>query len=226
MDKDLILQKYSFYRDASNSFKEELFNFSTLRHVSAGEYFYNQGEAPQQFFLIGSGQIRIFRMSETGRRITLYRLHKGDTCLINMLFGYFQKEAPCSAIAERDVEAILIPSAKFTSWICNQEVFRQFFFEVMAARIVEVLTLVETIAFRKIDERLADFLLQYLQRDSMNANTIAITHEEIAAELGSAREVISRTLNEFERYGAIQKTRGLIRLVKTEILKERTRKIN
>jgi CRP/FNR family transcriptional regulator len=118
------------------------------------------------------------------------------------------------------VEAIVFPGNSFRNWVKTDDSIRNFIFETMALRLVDVMTLIEEVAFRKMDIRLADFLLQKFLSTEITSLPLSITHEQIAAELGTAREVISRILKDFDRLGAIRVSRGHITLQEERLLRE------
>lgn len=125
---------------------------------------------------------------------------------------------PASAIAEADSDAVVFPAAIFRKWIDSYESIRQLIFETLAFRMSTVMALVEEIVFNRMDHRLAQYLQQKFANGGRPLNTIHITHDQIASELGSAREVISRLLKELERLGALELTRGRISLKNQKIL--------
>jgi CRP/FNR family transcriptional regulator len=160
----------------------------------------------------------VFKVGETGREITLYHVQEGQTCLINMLCVFLGKPAMATAAVETPVEAVIIPAAAFRDWVRTRDSIRHFIFETMAERMVAVMTLVEEVAFRRMDTRLAAALLNRFDQ-AQPANFIATTHEEIAAELGTAREVVSRLLKELERQGAVHLARGRVELHDAALLR-------
>jgi CRP/FNR family transcriptional regulator len=150
-----------------------------------------------------AGIVRVFKVSEAGREITLYHVHGGQTCLANMLCTFLDMPSPASAVVEEPVDALIMPAASLRQWVQDRDVMRTFIFRAMANRFMDVTMLVDQIAFRKLDSRLAEYLLQSFVKQRFHIREITVTLEDIAAELGSAREVISRLLKEFERLEAI-----------------------
>ena len=215
MEKLAILQGFDFYTNGSPQFQSEISATVKLVTLEAGSYFYHEGENCPNVALIGTGNIRVFKIADSGRQITLYHLRENETCLVNMLCAILQKPSPASAQAESTVNALIIPAAKFREWIGANEEIRNHIFHRMSARIVEVMMLVEEVAFHKMDQRIAAYLLQQFSGTPLN-----ITHEEIAAELGTAREVVSRVLKDFERHGAIAISRSRIDLLSESMLRK------
>jgi CRP/FNR family transcriptional regulator, anaerobic regulatory protein len=220
MDKLSILNQFDFFRNASSSLQEELESQSNSAHLERGSYFYREGDYCAQFALIGKGNIRVFRATPAGRQITLYHLHEGQTCLVNMLCAFLHQPTPASAQAESSVDALLVPANVFRHWVKTAEVVTDHVFRLMSSRVVEVMTLVEEVAFRKMDRRIAALLLNHSDSPEMECRTVLMTHEDIAAELGTAREVVSRVLKDLEHQGAIEMERGQLQLRDCQILRE------
>ena len=165
---------------------------------------------------MGRGSIRVFKIGETGREVTLYHVQDGQLCLVNMLCVMLGRPTMATAQVEVPTEAAIFPGVVVREWIAISGPLRNFIFETMAARVVDVMTLVEEIAFHKVDSRLAALLLQRFA----TVRVISTTHEDIAADLGTVREVVSRLLKEFVRRGAIQVARGQLELRDEAILRQ------
>jgi len=218
MVKSEILSRFDFYTSGTVSLQAEI--SSAVRQVTleTGSYFYHEGDYCPQVALIGSGNIRVFKANEKGRQITLYHLRDGETCLVNMLCALLHQVAPAAAQAESTVEALIVPAATFSEWIRTKDEIRNHVFQRMSSRILEVMMLVEEVAFRKMDQRIASYLLQRFLIEE-NLPVIVATHDEIASELGTAREVVSRVLKDFERLGAIVIARSRISILNSSILR-------
>ena len=218
VDKTTILEQFGFYRDTTPAWQREIAEAASYATLPKGACFYREGDEVAQFALVGAGSIRVFKVGETGREITLYHVQDGQTCLINMLCVFLGKPAMATAAVETPVEAVIIPAAAFRDWVRTRDSVRHFIFETMAERMVAVMTLVEEVAFRRMDTRLAAALLNRFEQ-AQPANFISTTHEEIAAELGTAREVVSRLLKELERQGAVHLARGRVELHDAALLR-------
>jgi CRP/FNR family transcriptional regulator len=167
-----------------------------------------------------SGSMRVFKLAETGREITLYRFGYGEGCILtaNCILGNHQ--FPAIAAVEREAEAIAISATAFRLWVNRYQAWRDYVFDLLSRRLATVMAIVEEVAFRRMDARIADFLLQRL---TSQAPLLHITHQQIAAELGTSREVVSRILEDFSVAGLIETGRGSIRLLDPQGLQRRRR---
>jgi CRP/FNR family transcriptional regulator len=217
MTKGLILQAFDFYLAASAEERHGLAEAANDAHLPEGALFYREGELCDYFALVGRGDLRVFRTGPDGREITLYHVRDRQPCLVNMLSVFLGRPAMASAIADAPTDAVVVPAPVFRHLIATSDVTRRFVFETMAARLVDVMTLVEEISVRRMDARLAALLLRTFALRASD-NVIASTHDELAAELGTVREVVSRVLKEFERTGAIRLGRSRITLVDQHVL--------
>lgn len=209
-----VLNQFDFIRQLPAAERGRAMELARLARLSNRSRFYRQGQTIDQLGLVGAGSIRVFRMGENGREITLYHVRAGETCLVNLLSVLLSREACASAQAEGAVTAVLLPGDMARAWIRSSETFRKYAFDNMGQRLIDVMTLVEEIAFGKMDQRLAEYLRQRAGLDSK----IVTTHEEIASDLGTAREVVSRLLSAFAQQGAIVVARGCIRVKRPDRL--------
>jgi CRP/FNR family transcriptional regulator len=188
---------------------------SKVVRLPAGTRIFGPGQAPEAYLLLLKGTVRVQQVSETGREIVLYRVSAGESCALTTacLMGYEEYQA--DGIAESDVEAVAIPRATFDQMIATSAAFRRFVFTAFSVRITNLFRVIEDVAFARVDVRLAQRLLDL----GGKSHHIELTHQQLAAELGTAREVISRQLNEFQRRGWISTTRGAIDVVNADGLK-------
>lgn len=222
MNKVGILEKFAFYRQAPHALQTQIAAAAVPGKFPADAYFYHEGDRCDSFALVGSGNIRVFKEGGTGRQVTLYHVQDGEACLVNMLCVLLDRPTMASAQTEVATNAVVLPAAAVREWIATHDALRNFVFETMAVRVVEVMTLVEEISFRKTDRRLAYYLWRRFANDGSPLQAFSATHEEIAAELGTAREVVSRLLKMFERQGAIEIARRRIRLRNDAVLRSLT----
>ena len=170
---------------------------------------FSQGDACNNYLLVLDGKVKVFTRAENGREILLYRLDKGDSCVLTTSCLFGNNNYPAEGITETAVTALAIPSDQFSNALRESITFREMVFSAFSSHLSDLITLVEEVAFGKIDVRLAKFLL----KQSDNKRTLNSTHQNIATELGSAREVISRQLKDLESKGYIEINRGNIKIL-------------
>lgn len=168
--------------------------------------------------LVVEGYARVYKLSENGREITLYRVGPGESCILTASCIISGKPFPAFAVCETPIEALVIHTAEVMRWTSEFSVWRDFLFGLISERLGNVISVVEEIAFRRVDRRLASYLLQRGSSDG-----IAITHQAIASDLGTSREVVSRILKDFEHQGLISVSRGHVRLSDLPGLGEKSR---
>ncbi|MBI5706624.1 MAG: Crp/Fnr family transcriptional regulator [Armatimonadetes bacterium] len=212
MDKRSALSQFTFFSDAPPALRERIEQSAMQVALGAGADFYFEGDTLDVFAFVGRGDIRVYKLAPTGREIALYHVQDGESCLVNMLCVYLARPAMASARAEADTQAIAIPASTFREWVATEESVRRYVFSTMAKRMVDVMTLVEEVAFRRVDQRLAQLLSRRFGAEGESPKALATTHEELAAELGTVREVVSRLLKEFERGGILTVSRGRLEL--------------
>ncbi|EEA94815.1 Crp/Fnr family transcriptional regulator [Pseudovibrio denitrificans] len=191
-----------------NHIREILVNRSTIVSVPAGTVIFGPGKAPENLLLLLSGSVRVQQLSEGGREIILYRVHAGESCVLTTACLLAYEDYSAEGIAETDTQAVAIPRMVFDDLIAQSETFRRFVFSAYSKRITDLFLVIEEIAFQRMDIRLAQKLLEL----AGNGTQVATTHQQMAAELGTAREVVSRQLREFQRRDWITQSRGTIEI--------------
>jgi CRP/FNR family transcriptional regulator len=167
---------------------------------------FRPGTACEAFVFVIAGRIRVQMVSETGREVVLYRVQPGETCILTTACLLGSSDYPAEAIAEEPVDAMLLPRPAFQALLDAAPAFRDFVFNSFGRRLMDLFSLVEEVAFRRVDLRLARFLLE--RRDA--GNCVLLSHHKLAVELGTVREVVSRQLKEFERRAWVALHRGRI----------------
>jgi CRP/FNR family transcriptional regulator len=217
MDKLEALGRFAFYRQAPAGLQAAIAAAAEPLSVSPGADLFQEGDECEALALVARGSVRVFKTGERGREITLYHVEDGQSCLVNMLSVLVGKPAVATARSEAQTEGVIIPRAAVRTLVQASDLVRAYAIETMAERLIAFMTLFEEVAFGKMDARLAAFLLQRFESKPF----VAATHEEIAAELGTAREVVSRLLKDFATAGAIEVGRGRLELRDEAILRER-----
>jgi CRP/FNR family transcriptional regulator len=211
-----ILVALPILTDAETELLRDLQQEAFYAKIPAGRDIFTEGDQVDAIALLISGVVRVYKIGEKGREITLYRFGNGESCILTANAIISQRNFPAVATVEKDAEAVMILSDTFRKWISRYDLWRGFVFDLLSQRLSSVMEIVEEVAFHRMDARTATFLLT----TSIKSEIIQITHQEIAAELGSSREVISRILEDFSALGIIEVTRGNIRILDRQALQE------
>lgn len=201
-------------RDAGPQMTREFLANAYVARIPAHRDIFAEGDQADAIALLLSGRVRVYKIGETGREITLYRFGSGESCVLTANAILSRQTFPALATVESDVEAIMIPAAVFRDWIDRFDSWRSFVFDLLAQRLANMLLVVDEVTFRRMDVRLAKLLLQRAEFQ----NPLSVTHQELASELGSSREVISRLLADFADEGLIKVMRGKIEIVDRQAL--------
>lgn len=177
-------------------------------NIAAGTVLFQDGAECASYVLVIDGSIRVQRTAENGREIVLYRVERGQACVLTTNCLITRDSYSAEGLAETAVTALVLPALTFRTLLATSEPFRDFVFAAYATRIADLLLLIEEVAFGRIDMRLAAWLAGRADSEGQ----IRATHQEIAVELGTAREVVSRQLKEFERRGWLDIQRGRLTL--------------
>ncbi len=171
----------------------------TMR-LPAQSLVFRQGDECTHYLMMLEGCLRVYRVSRKGREIVLYRVTDGQTCPVTAAMLLSGQRYPAEAVAERDSHLVLLPAKYFHYALDHSQGFRQFMNQRYAERISDLIVLLEEVAFGHVDTRLAQWLLTHCDKNE----PIESSHRELATELGTAREVVSRQLKEFERSGWVK----------------------
>ena len=203
---------------AEPAFVDEFQQKAFFARIPAGHDVFIEGDRVEAIALLISGVVRVYKIGETGREITLYRFGNGSSCILTANAILSQKTFPAIATVEQDAEAVMIPAESFRDWVRRYDLWREFVFELLSQRLSTVMAIVDEVAFQRMDKRVAALLL----KRARSQNPLRITHQEIASELGSSREVISRLLEDFVNDGSIRSGRGTVEVLDFEILESRS----
>ena len=186
---------------------EGLIEQAQRQSFSAGTHLYWEGDVCSGIAFLLSGIIRVYRCSETGREITLYEIGSGETCILNASCILGGKPYPANAVTLTEGEFLLIPAETFLRLLGTHEGLRTMLFSLLSERLGDIMELVNEVAFRRMDERVMEYLVE-----KSGDGILLATHQKIASDLGTSREVVSRILKDFERQGKVLLTRNEIRL--------------
>lgn len=210
-----ISQALPFLQSGSNQLVREFKDHAYYAKIPSGRDIFLEGDEVDGIALMMSGVVRVYKLGETGREITLYRFGEGESCVITANAILNQQDFPAIAQVEQEAEAVMIPAEVFSDWVRRYDPWRDFVFGLVSNRLVSVMEIVDEVAFHRMDRRVASLLLDR----SKLQNPIMITHQEIANEIGSSREVISRLLEDFSDRALVSLSRGEIQILDIEGLR-------
>jgi CRP/FNR family transcriptional regulator len=216
-DKDIsrnqLLASFPMFAGLSATQWDALLTPENWHHAPAGSILFDATQPCRGFPLLVEGSVRVSKSAPNGREIMLYRVEPGQGCILSggCLLGHSDYSA--TGIAERDVVYLRIPPLLFQELMLQFEPFRRFVFGMYGERLSEVMELVEEVAFRKLDVRLARLLVQ-------RGPVLKETHQKLADDLGSVREIVSRLLRSFEERGWVKLERERISLLDAKALAE------
>ncbi|AHM05743.1 transcriptional regulator, Crp/Fnr family [Roseibacterium elongatum DSM 19469] len=208
MTQDTWITRFEGLSRLEPRIQDILLSRSTVIDVPAGTVLFGPGRAPQNLLLLLEGTVRVQQISDTGREVVLYRVTAGESCVLTTACLLAYEDYSAEGVAETDIRAAAIPRQVFDDLIAASKAFRNFVFSAYSKRITDLFHVVEEIAFGRMDIRLAQKLLERAEGDTVKA-----THQQLAAELGTAREVISRQLGEFQRRNWIAQARGAVEIL-------------
>lgn len=214
----LIQDYFPFWKQLTSTQQSALQNACSPRTAKKGAIVHNGSEDCVGLIIVTDGQLRAYIFSEEGKEITLYRLFVRDMCLFSASCMLRSIEFEIFVEAERDTEMLLIPTAAYQALMKESAAVANYTNEVMSSRFSDVMWLMDQILYKRLDSRLAAFLLEECRLS--DAADLAITHETIARHLGSAREVITRMLKYFQSEGIVLLSRGGISVLNQEKLTE------
>lgn len=196
---------------SSRELLEKLADFGIAKTFAEGDVILNENAYIKAIPIVTKGSIRVMRTDEDGREILLYYIKAGESCIMSFLAGMHHDTSKVKAIAEEETEILFIPIDKVGLLIKEYPEWLDFIFRLYHKRFEELLEVVNAIAFKKLDER----LLNYIKMKCLltHSDTLFVTHEQLATELATARVVVSRLLKQMEAAGLVKLGRNKITLV-------------
>ena len=209
--RERLLQRFPLFSDLPPALLDELLAGMQEIRVPAGTVLFDERQPCAGFPLVLEGDIRVTKAAPSGRGILLYRVGSGEGCILSggCLLGNSAYSA--SGVAETDVVLLRIPPALFQKLMVESEPFRRFVFGMYGERLSEVMELVEAVAFQRLDARLAQLLIR-------RGPVLHATHQSLADELGSVREIVSRLLRSFEDRGWVRLERERVTVLDLKAL--------
>ena len=196
---------------SSPEIKEKLSAYGFTKIFSEGDIILNENANIKAIPLVTHGSIRVMRTDENGREILLYYIKAGESCIMSFLGGMHHDTSKVKAIAEEETEILFIPIDKVSLLIKEYPEWLDYIFRLYHKRFEELLDVVNAVAFKKMDERLLNFIKK--KCELTKSHTLYITHEQLANELGTVRVVVSRLLKQMEEEGLVELGRNKISLL-------------
>jgi CRP/FNR family transcriptional regulator len=195
----------------SKDLKAKLVEYSIVKTYQAGEIILNENAQIRSIPIVNRGAIRVMRTEKDGREILLYYIKAGESCIMSFLGGLHNETSKVRAEVEEDAEILFLPIEKVSSLMREYPEWLDYIFKLYHKRFEELLEVINAVAFKKVDERL--LLLLNKKADLLGNKTIAVTHEQLANELGTARVVVSRLLKQLELNGVVKLGRNKVTLL-------------
>jgi CRP/FNR family transcriptional regulator len=199
--------------DAPPGFDADLARLGPPMSVPAGATLFDEGHACQGFPLVLDGEVRVARGAADGRSLELYRVRPGEFCVVSTACALGQSPLSAQGSTAQPTRLLLVPTPVFLRW-CEHGPWRQQVFALFAQRMTDLIGLAEAIAFQRLDQRLAAALLGHPQ-------PVQRTHQQLAEELGTVREIVTRLLKRFEQAGWVELARERITLTDADALRRR-----
>jgi CRP/FNR family transcriptional regulator len=199
--------------DGDDVFEKEILANTQIIRLEPGQFAFRSGDNCTAYLVLLNGSVRVQLMSDEGREITLYRIGSGNSCILTTSCLLSHEDYPAEAIAESAVEAIAISQKLFQTALDKFPRFREHVFDGFSNRLTNVIARISELAFTSIDARLASALLELDLKGE-----VAVTHQQLGVELGTAREVVSRHLKRFESEGWVRLGRGQVAVTDAERL--------
>lgn len=200
-----LAARYPVLAELPSAARDRLWARMQSMRVPAGTVLFDDHQACEGFPFVVSGSIRVIKASPNGRELPLYRVAPGETCVISSSCLLGHEDYNARGVAESDTEMVVLPKAVFEE-LLGEPAFRGFVFHLFADRIADLMQLIEEVAFHKLDQRLAALLLG-------KGRVLHTTHQQLADELGSVREMVSRLLKGFAAQGLVKLGREQVELI-------------
>ena len=188
--------------------RRQLLDSANTVELGANQFVFHLGDACEEFVILLDGHIRVQLTSAAGREVTLYRIEPGGSCLLTTSCLFSRDQYPAEALTETPIQALALPKTVFEDLLEHSREFRHYVFDGFARRLADVISRIEAVALTPVEYRLAAALLR-LQPDKQSK----VTHQELAVELGTVREVVSRHLKRMETNGWVELGRGRIAII-------------
>lgn len=206
--REAFLEVFPYFRTVPDSLVTAILFSSRYQTAPGNLVLKEEGDEISEFVLLLTGEKRVYKTNDNGREITLYEMGPGDICVLNASCLLSNTRLPANAVSLTKVEMLLLASADFLDLMTRYNEMRSFVFSRIATSFTSIISLITEITFGKLDERLSNYLIEKSENGRLTT-----THQKIANDLGTSREVVSRLLKQYQQQGDIRLARNFIELI-------------
>ncbi len=215
-----MLNAFPFVGELSTAARERLAVEARPVSATAGQLLVHRGDPVSGAYLVNTGCLRVYTINDTGRQATLYWVEGGESCILAMRCVFSTMAYPAWVEAERDSQLVVVSSEVFRALFVSEPALQQFVFDTLSSRIFSLMAALDEVFSSDVQTRLGSFLLRRVD----DRGCVGSSHEAIAAHLGTAREVVTRILRQFEHEGLVRRRRAVVEVVDFERLEARVGK--
>jgi CRP/FNR family transcriptional regulator len=208
MANDEFLQRFPYFKTCPDRLVAGIAAATQRHHFEKNRNVFVENDVCSAIAFMLSGTIRVYMLGSDGREITLYDVQEGETCILNVACILSNTRYPARATVTRNGDGLVMPAGEFRDLVDRYPEMRSFVYSGLGGRLISMMKLVEEVAFRRLDERLRRYVIEKAE-----SGLLRTTHQKIANELGSSREMVSRLLEDLERRGAISLARNEIQIL-------------
>jgi CRP/FNR family transcriptional regulator, anaerobic regulatory protein len=208
MTESQFLQRFPYFSTCPQPMVADILSNMQRHHFEKNRNVFLESDPCSVIAFLLSGKIRVYMLGNDGREITLYDVREGETCILNVACILSNSLYPARATVTQDGDGLIMPAKVFRDIVDRYAEMRSFVYSGLGERLISMMKLVEEVAFRRLDERLR----RYVDEKAENG-ILRTTHQKIANELGSSREMVSRLLEDLERKGVLSLSRNQIQIL-------------
>ena len=205
--EEKFLEIFPYFRNSSSSVVRKILSRGQYKIVPHNMMWQMEGLPCERIDFVLSGEKRVFKASETGREITIYEIEPGEICMLSSACIMANTVYPANTVTLTSVEMLILSARDFREMIAKYDELRNFTFQLISQNFSAIMELIDEIVFRKMDERLFEYLIEKSENGKLKT-----THQKIASDLDTAREVVTRLLGDFEKKGLVDLSKNLIQL--------------
>lgn len=216
--EEILSDIIPFFKDAPLEVIREFEKNTIVKNIPKGQFIAMEGDNCSYLPIVITGSVRVYKLSKNGNEMTLYRIKSGESCILTISCLLTGKKFPAIAFTETESKVYLISAEVIRYWVSKYQIWREYILDYMSSIIIKVLNLLENTTFNRTETRVIDFLIS---NSEQHGKILKITHQHIAGEIGTSREVVSRILKDLESENLIKLSRGSILINQKEILKNK-----